>query len=233
MAGERCPCPRRSCLHCGCAAARRFAGVHDLVHACTLRYMPCIDLVHAGSLACMRALGLCTRAHRRTCAHRPCARKLIGVHACFGPVHACSSAYMRASTLYTQAHWRAWVHRPMHVCSSACTRAQGSCLHAHRHTCVHKAHSRLPDADPRIYLTRARLGNDPLSCSPTLTFTRWTCRLPERCAGFRWATSMMYFDILARKRLALGRHVVAQTENLRRWMNSSRITHPRMSMNYR
>jgi len=216
-----------------CTHAHRRKRMHRSVHACSSAYMRAFGLCTRAQWAYMRASTLCTHAHWGTCMHRPCARMLVGVHACFGPVHACSSAYMRASTLYTQAHWRAWVHRPMHVCSSACTRAQGSCLHAHRHTCVHKAHSRLPDADPRIYLTRARLGNDPLSCSPTLTFTRGTCRLPERCAGFRWATSMMYFDVLARKRLALGRHVVAQTENLRRWMNSSRITHPRMSMNYR
>src|SRR5436309_6986149 len=44
----------RACVLWACA--RVLIGVHAR-----------IDLVHASSLACMRALGVCTRDHRRTC----------------------------------------------------------------------------------------------------------------------------------------------------------------------
>src|SRR5437773_5098646 len=92
-----------------CTHARRRKRMHRSVHACSSAYIRAFGLCTQAQWAYMRASTLCTHVHWGTCMHRPCARRLVGVHACFGPVHACSSAYMRASTLCTQAHWRACV----------------------------------------------------------------------------------------------------------------------------
>src|SRR5438034_9706760 len=102
-----------------------------------------IDLVHASSLGYMHASTLCTQAHWRACVLWACARVLIGVHARIDLVHASSLACMCASAYARMLISMHACTRFVLACSSTHMCAQGSCLHAHRHTCVHKAHSRL------------------------------------------------------------------------------------------